>query len=65
MILDVLGWLALADAVAAALFAGLVYAGGHRAGKEVTVGGAVGLAVLLGLPAGLLYAVVWLFARLA
>lgn len=62
MILHVLIWLAVADAVAAVLFAGIVYAIGRRSG--VTPGQAVGLAIMLGLPATLLYVVVWLFLRL-
>jgi hypothetical protein len=63
VILEVLGWLAAADAVAAVLLAGIVYAIGRRKGSGVTVGRAAGLAVLLGLPAGLLYLAVWLVWR--
>lgn len=55
MILNLLGWLAVADAVAAAVLAGLVYAIGKRSGSDVTAGRAVGLAVLMGLPAAVLY----------
>ena len=61
MILDVLRWLAVADAVAAVVLAGVVYAIGRRTG--VTVGRAAGLAVLLGLPAAALYVAVWLLLR--
>jgi hypothetical protein len=60
VILDVLGWLAAADAVAAALLAGLIYAIGKRSGTGVSVWRAVGLAVLLGSPAAVLFLVVWL-----
>ena len=63
MILDVLGWLAVADAIAAVVLAGVVYAIGRRTWTGVTVGQALGLAVLLELPAGLLYLAVWLLSR--
>ena len=63
MILDVLGWLAVADAVAAVLLAGTVYAIGRRSGNDVTIGRAVGLALLVGLPAVTLYFAVWLILR--
>ena len=63
MILDLLGWLAVADAVAAVVLAGIVYAIGRRRGTEVTIGRAVGLAVLLGLPAAVLYVAVWLLLQ--
>ena len=64
MILELLGWLAVADAVGAAVFVWLVYAIGRRKGQDVKVGSALGLAILLGLPASMLYLVVWLFLRL-
>ena len=63
MILDVLGWVAVADGVAAVLLAGTVYAIGRRSQGSVTVGRAIGLALLLGLPAALLYLAVWLILR--
>lgn|GEM_PF-5577423 len=63
MILDVLGWLVLADAVAAAFLALLVYMAGRRSGYRVAVGKALGLAGCLTVPAVLLYGIVWLFIR--
>lgn len=63
MILDVLGWLAAADAVAAVLLAGTVYAVGRRSGNDVTIGRVVSLALLVGLPAVTLYFAVWLILR--
>lgn len=64
MILDVLAWVAVADAVAAVLLAGVVYMIGRRSVKRVTVGRAVGLALMLGLPAVLLYLAAWLFMQM-
>jgi hypothetical protein len=64
VILNVLGWLAIADAVGAALLAAIIYAIGRRSPGWVTVGRAIGLAVLLGSPAAALFAAVWLLARL-
>jgi len=55
VILDVLGGLALADAVAAVLFAATIYLIGRRSGNDVTIGRAVSLAVLFGLPMAALY----------
>ena len=63
MILDVLGWVVLADAVAAALLGLVVYVVGRRSGHPVSGGKAVGLAGCLTLPAVLLYAAVWLWVR--
>jgi hypothetical protein len=63
VILEVLGWLVVADAVAAALFAGAVYAAGRRSGHPVPAGRAVGIAGCLIVPALLLYAIVWLVLR--
>ena len=64
MILDVLGWLAVADAIAAVLLATTVYAIGRRSGNDVTIGRVVGLAVLVGLPAAALYFAVWMILGL-
>ena len=63
MILDVLGWVAVADAVAAAALGVVVYVVGRRSGHPVSGGKAAGLAGCLTLPAVLLYGVVWLWAR--
>ena len=63
MILNVVGWLAVADAVTAVLLAGLVHAIGKRSGTGVTIGRAVGLAVLLGSPAAMLFLAGWLFCQ--
>lgn len=63
MILDVLLWLAVVDVIAAAVLAGLVYAIGRRSPGRVGVGRAIGLAVMLSLPAALLYLVAWLLVR--
>ena len=63
MILDVLGWVAIADAVAAVLLAATVYVTGRRSEGGVTVGRAVGLALLLALPAATLYLAAWLIRR--
>jgi hypothetical protein len=64
VILDVLGWLAVADAIAAVLLATTVYAIGRRSGNDVTIGRVVGLAVLVGLPAAALYFAVWMILGL-
>jgi hypothetical protein len=61
---DLLGWLAVADAVAAVLLAAVVYAIGRRRGTGVTVGQALGLAVLVALPAVALYLVAWVWWRM-
>jgi hypothetical protein len=63
VILEVLGWLVVADAVAALLFAGAVYAAGRRSGNPVPPGRAIGIAGCLIVPALLLYAIVWLVLR--
>ena len=63
MILDVLGWLAVADAVCAVLLAATVYVIGNRSGQPVSFGRAAGLAILLGSPAGLLFLSVYLFSQ--
>jgi len=63
VILEVLGWLVAADAVAAMLFAGAVYAAGRRSGHPVAAGRAAGIAGCLIVPALLLYAMVWLVLR--
>jgi hypothetical protein len=63
VILDVLGGLALADAVAAVLFAATIYLIGRRSGNDVTIGRAVGLAIFIGLPAAALYFAVRLIMR--
>ena len=55
-----LGWLAVLDAAAAAVLAGLIYLIGRRSRTGMTIGSAVGLAILLGLPAAALYLAVWL-----
>jgi lipopolysaccharide export LptBFGC system permease protein LptF len=63
MILDVVGWLAAADAVAAGLLGLIVYVVGKRSDHPVSGGKAVGLAGCLTLPAILLYLAVWLWLR--
>jgi lipopolysaccharide export LptBFGC system permease protein LptF len=63
MILDVLGGLAAADAVAAGLLGLIVYVVGRRSGHPVSGGNAIGLAGCLTLPAVLLYVAVWLVLR--
>ncbi len=64
MILDVLGGLAVADALAAVVFAATIYLIGRRSGNDVTIGRAVGLAILIGLPAAALYFAVRLILSL-
>jgi hypothetical protein len=64
VIRNVLCWLALADAVAAVLLAAIIHAIGRRTPGSVTVGRAIGLAVLLGSPAAALFAAAWLIAKL-
>ena len=64
MILDVLGWLAIADVVAAVLLAGVVYAVGRQRNTGITTAGAIGLALLLGLPAVVFYLAIWLLWQL-
>jgi len=64
VILQVLGWLVLADAIAAALFALAVYLAGRRSGQPVGPGKSIGLAGCLTVPAVLLYAVVLMWMRL-
>jgi lipopolysaccharide export LptBFGC system permease protein LptF len=63
MILDVLGWLTVADAVAAGLLGVIVYVVGRRSGHPVSGGKAAGLAGCLTLPAVVLYVAVWLWVR--
>jgi Kef-type K+ transport system membrane component KefB len=63
VILDVLGWLVVADAVAAAMLALAIYVAGRRSSHRVTVGKVAGLAGCLTLPAVLLYGIVWLWIR--
>ena len=63
MIFEVLGWLVVADTVAAVLFAGAVYAAARRSGHPVPAGRAAGIAGCLIVPALLLYAIVWLVLR--
>lgn len=64
MILDVLGGLAVADALAAVVFAATIYLIGRRSGNDVTIGRAVGLAILIGLPPAALYFAVRLILSL-
>jgi hypothetical protein len=64
MIVDILGWVAIADAAAAAVFASLIYAIGQRSNPRVTIGRAAWLAVLLALPAACVYVAARLIARL-
>jgi hypothetical protein len=64
VILHVLGWLALADAVAAVALAGIIYGLGRKSAVRVSVARALGVAVLLGSPAASLYVAAWLSARL-
>ena len=63
MILQVLGWVAAADAVAAGLLGLIVYVVGRRSAHPVSGGKAVGLAGCLTLPAVILYVAVWLWVR--
>ena len=63
MILEVLGWLAVADAVAAVLFAAVLWVIGRRSGHPVPAGTAAGLAGCLTLPAILFYGIAWLWVR--
>lgn len=63
MTLNVLGWLVLADAAAASLFALLLYLVGRRSGHPVAMGKAAGLAGCLTVPAALLYGIAWLWIR--
>lgn len=63
MILDVLGWLAAADAVAAVLFAAALWVIGRRSGHPVPAGTAAWLAGCFTLPALLLYLIAWLWVR--
>jgi len=63
VILDVLGWLVLTDAAAAALLALAIYVAGRRSSHRVTMGKAAGLAGCLTVPAVLLYGIVWLWIR--
>ena len=64
MILDALGWLAVGDAAAAVVLAGLIFIAGRRSRHPVTAGRCFGLAILFGLPATLLYLVARLFSGL-
>ena len=61
MILDVLGWAAAADALAAGVLGLIVYVIGKRSRHPVSGGRAAGLAGCLALPAAVLYAAVWLW----
>jgi hypothetical protein len=61
--LEVLGWLAAADAVAAVFIAGAVYLIGRRSHHPVPIGTAAGIAVILTLPAVLLYFAAWMWVR--
>ncbi|HKB03301.1 MAG TPA: hypothetical protein VKD90_13840 [Gemmataceae bacterium] len=63
MILDVLAWVVVADAVAAALFGLIVFLVGKRSSDPVSGGKAVGIAGCLTLPAVLLYGIAWLWLR--
>jgi hypothetical protein len=63
VILDVLGWLAAADAVAALAIAGAIYLIGRRSKHPVPVGTAAGIAVFLTLPVVLLYFAAWMWVR--
>jgi lipopolysaccharide export LptBFGC system permease protein LptF len=63
MILNVFGWLAAADAVAAGVLGLIVYVVGKRSGHPVPGGKAAGLAGCLALPALMLYVAVWLWVR--
>jgi hypothetical protein len=64
MIVETLGWVAVADAVAGAVLALAIYFSGRRSGYPVSRPHAVGLAVLFGLPATLLFVIAWCAARL-
>lgn len=55
MIVDVLGWLAIADGVAALLLAAIVFLVARRSPHPVTVRSAIVVAVVVALPALLLY----------
>jgi hypothetical protein len=61
--LDVLGWLAAADAVAALAIAGAIYVIGKRSSHPVPLGTVAGIAVFLTLPVVLLYFAAWMLAR--
>jgi hypothetical protein len=63
MILDVLAWVVVADAVAAAVLGLIVYVVGKRSAHPVSGGKAIGLAGCLTLPAVLLYGIVWMWLR--
>lgn len=63
MILNLLGWVAAADAVAAGVLSLLVYLVGKRSGHPVSGGKAAGLAGCMTLPAVLLYVAIWLMLR--
>ena len=58
------GWVAVIDAAAGVLLAGLIHAVGRRSGQPVSAGKCVGLAILFGAPAAVLFLVVWLFTRI-
>jgi len=64
MILEVLAWIALLDAVAAAAMAAIVYLVGRRTGHPVPVGSAVGIGLMLALPAAFIFAVAWVGWRI-
>jgi hypothetical protein len=53
--MEVLGWIAIADAIAGTLLALAVYVTGNRSGRPVTRVQTIGLGIMFGLPATLLY----------
>jgi hypothetical protein len=64
MILEVFRWVAIADAIAGALLGLATYLTGRRSGHRVSRGQAVAIAILFGLPATLLFVIVWCVVRL-
>jgi hypothetical protein len=60
-VIEVLGWLTVADVVAAGLFAVVLYVIGKRSREPVSGGKAAALAGCLAVPAVLLYLAVWLW----
>jgi hypothetical protein len=57
MIVELLGWLALAELIAAAGLAGLVYIVGRKSGHPVAIRSVVFLAIVFAIPALLFYAI--------
>lgn len=57
MIVELLGWLALTDLIAAVGLAGLVYVVGRRSGHPVAVRSVVFLAIVFAIPALLFYGI--------